>query len=70
MGSFFRKGSDNLLNGTIIGMIVGALVVWGQRVYDFVVPMIPESWMIFGEFSVPVILIAIGGLIGYIVDRV
>lgn len=70
MGNFFKKGTDGLLNGSVLGGIAGALVVWGQTVYNYIVPMIPESWQIFGEYSIPVIIIAIGVLIGYIVDRV
>lgn len=70
MGNFFKKGSDGLLNGSVLGGIAGALVVWGQKVYDVVVPMIPETWQIFGDYSIPVIIIAAGVLIGYLVDRI
>ena len=69
--SLLQRGKDNLANGAVLGGITGALIIYGQRVYDWLVPLIPESWIgIFPDgYGIPVILIGIGVLLGYIIDR-
>ena len=71
MTTLLQRGKDNLTNGAILGGITGALVVYGQNVYSWIVPIIPQSWIdVFPEgMGIAVILILIGSLIGYIVDR-
>lgn len=71
MASFFSKtGRDTLHNGTVLGAVAGALVVWGGKVNDFLMGIIPASWATFaGDWSIPIIIIALGGLVGYMVDR-
>jgi len=70
MGSFWKKGSDTLHNGTVLGAVAGALIVWGDKVYNWLIPVIPEAWITFaGDWSIPIILIGLGALLGYAVDR-
>lgn len=70
--SFWRKGGDTLHDGTILGAIAGALLIWGNQVSDWIVGILPESATTFAgdTFSLPIIFIGAGMVIGYIVDRV
>ncbi len=69
--SFLKRGSDGLSNGIIAGGLAGSLVVWGETVKTWAMDIIPLSWIdVFPEgYGLPIILISIGALIGYIVDR-
>lgn len=69
MTTFWRKTGDNLQNGTILGSLFGASIAWGSGIYDWVVEIVPTTWLYFGDYSIPIYLIAIGALIGYFVDR-
>lgn len=69
MATFWRRGTDNLKNGTILGGIFGLVIVFGQAIYDFFVDIIPESWIFLGSWSIPVYLVLVGALLGYIIDR-
>ena len=74
MASLFRKGSDGLQNGTILGALFGAALVYGEGVYDWIstnlLSLLPDSATTFaGDFTLPLLMIAGGALIGYIVDR-
>ena len=68
--SFWKQGRDTLANGSLLGGIAGALVVWGDKVYDWMVPLIPDAWTSFGgDYSIPIIVIGVGALVGYLIDR-
>lgn len=66
----FRKGLDSLSNGTVFGAIAGVLIVTGRSIYDAIVPRIPENIQILGEYSLPIYIIGIFTVLGYVVDRV
>ena len=70
--SFWKKGGDTLQDGTVLGAIAGALLVWGDKVSSWLIPMIPVSARTFAgdTFSLPIIFIGAGAILGYIVDRV
>ena len=70
MGTFWKKGSDNLYDGTIIGGLLRAAIVYGDKMYDWIVSFIPTTWNWFGDLTIPVLIIGAGLLIGYITDRV
>jgi len=66
----WKSGKDLLHNGTVLGAITGALLVWGDKVYNWIVSVLPASLMNFaGSWSIPIILVAAGALLGYVVDR-
>lgn len=69
MTSFWKKTGDNLQNGTILGALFGAAIVWGGGIYDWIVEMVPLNWLLIGDLSIPLYLVGAGALIGYIVDR-
>jgi len=70
MTKIFKKAQDNLANGAIFGAAVGVLVVYGQKVYEWLVPLIPEAATTFaGDFSIPIMVIGAFALTGYLLDR-
>jgi hypothetical protein len=66
--TFLKKGSDNLKNGIVLGGLFGAAIVWGNLIYSWVQTIIPSSWLVLGSFSLPVYLIVLGAIVGYIID--
>lgn len=72
MGNLLKKGSDNLLNGTILGAILGLAIVYGDKILAEVTKIIPSSWYLFESttLSLALILGGAGALIGYILDRI
>ena len=69
MTSFWKKAGDNLQNGTILGALFGAVIVWGSGIYDWVAGVVPTTWLYLGDYSIPVYLIVTGALIGYFIDK-
>ncbi len=71
MGSFWKSSiKDTAKNGTVLGGIMGAFVVWGDKVYNWIIQVIPDAWTTFaGDWSIPLIIIGIGIAIGYAVDK-
>lgn len=65
----WKSGKDTLHNGIVIGILLGIALVWGQPVYDWIVSIIPTTWDWLGTYTIPIIVIGIAGLVGYIVDR-
>ena len=65
-GFWFRMG-DNLKNGTVLGMLVALAMIWGNKVYDWLLINLPPAW----TSTIPLwaSLIIIGGIVGYIIDR-
>jgi hypothetical protein len=72
MSSIFKKGSDNLLNGAILGVLIGVLIgssniPFIQTAVSWITNLIPEAYhFMYMEWIVVGLL---GGIIGYIVDR-
>jgi len=64
-----KTGKDTLHNGAVLGALLAAAVIWGNIVYDWLIGVIPAEWLILGEFSLPVYLLVVGALLGYVVDR-
>ena len=70
MGSFWRKGSDSLKNGTIFGAVLGIAMISADKIMNFVESIIPQTWMVIpGGYSVQVYTVALLALVGYIIDR-
>ncbi len=67
--SLLKKGRDNLLNGTVLGGILAAAIIWGGTVYEWIEGIVPVDWLVLGEWSLPVYLLGVGALVGYIIDR-
>ena len=67
--NIFKKAKDNLANGALLGAILGAGIVWGDKVLGWIEGMVPEAWIVLGEWSIPIYLIAAGAFLGYAIDR-
>ena len=65
-----KRGSDGLLNGIFLGLAFSSAIIWGSEVYGWIEGIIPLNWQTFaGDFSIPLIILVAGGILGYIVDR-
>lgn len=69
MVSFWKQGKDTLHNGTVLGALLGVAIVWGSVILAKIEELIPVTWEVFGEYSIPVFIIGAGALIGYLIDR-
>jgi len=67
---FFQKGKDKLLNGIVLGALLGAAIVWGAQIYTWLIINVPSAWLVLGEWSLPIYVIGFGAILGYIVDRI
>lgn len=67
MAGFWVHLGDNLKNGTILGMIVAVTMIWGNKVYSWLLINVPPSW----TSAIPLwaYLLVLGGIIGYLIDR-
>jgi len=70
VSSMLQRGKDKLLNGVVLGALFGVAIIWGEPIYTWLLANIPSTWLVLGEFSLPVYVIGAGALIGYVVDRV
>ena len=61
---------DKLINGVVLGGLLGAAIVWGAPVYTWIIETVPPAWCVLGNLSLPLYLIGAGALVGYIVDKV
>lgn len=59
---------DGLILGALLGLVASYPKI-GEWLIDFLESVIPESWQIFGDFSITVFAIGIGAIIGLIVDK-
>lgn len=72
--SLAKRGSDNLINGAIVGALMGILLSsssfgWAQSITSWIVGVIPVAWTSWaGAYANYVVFGVIGGLIGYILD--
>ncbi len=69
MTSFWKKGSDTLHNGTVLGALAGLFIWQGASIYTWLIEQVPSVWLKLGTYSLPIYLIGAGALIGYIIDR-
>ena len=69
MTTFWKKTGDNLQNGAILGALFGASIAWGAGIYDWIVGVVPLTWLYFGDYSIQLYLVLVGALVGYLVDR-
>ena len=70
MSQLFQRGKDKLLNGIILGGLLGAAIVWGAPIYSWLIINVPSAWLVLGDLSLPIYIIGAGAIIGYIIDRV
>jgi len=65
--SFWIRMGDSLRNGTILGVLLGASIAWGNHVYSWLLINVPALWI----STVPLWawFIGIGGIAGYLIDR-
>lgn len=69
MGNIMKHGSDDLKNGLALGSFLGLAIIFGQKILDWITPLVPEAWQIFGDHSVSVIIVGISALAGYLIDK-
>ena len=71
MTDFWKASTkDKCKNGTVIGIFLSSIIIWGSGIYDWIVGIIPLTWQTFaGDFSIPIIILVAGGVLGYIVDK-
>ncbi len=67
--ALWKRGLDNLKNGTVLGALFGISIAYGRYLYNWLLLNIPTSWMYFGDLSIPIYLAIIGAGVGYFVDR-
>ena len=70
MASLLHRGKDKLLNGVVLGAMLGAAIVWGAPIYSWLIINIPSTWLVLGDLSLPIYIIGVGALAGYFVDRI
>ena len=70
MVGFWKKGRDTLHNGTVLGALAGLFIWQGANIYSWLIINIPSVWLKLGTYSLPIYLIGIGALAGYIIDRI
>jgi hypothetical protein len=72
--SLTKRGSDNLLNGAIVGAIMGVLLAsssfsWAQSIVTAVTGWIPSTWTSWAGTSANYVVFGLlGGIIGYVMD--
>jgi len=80
MTNIWKKGSDNLIDGTALAIILSIVLIWGQTwgkyISDWFVSM-HWTWLDSINYSVSgitftsiVLIIGISALVGYIIDRI
>ena len=72
MTSIFKKGTDNLLNGVVLGAGIGVLIAsseisWIQSLVGYMTNLIPAQYHF--QYIEYALLGLIGGITGYIIDR-
>jgi len=69
MASFWKQGKDTLHNGTVLGALLGIAIVWGSVILAKIEELIPATWEVLGEYSIPVYIIGACAILGYAMDR-
>ncbi len=73
MGNLWKKGSDNILNGTILGALLGVLLASSNISFlhtavMWVTNLIPSQYHFFAGFEY-LVWGVIGAIAGHIIDR-
>ncbi|MBU0958386.1 MAG: hypothetical protein KKB31_00430 [Nanoarchaeota archaeon] len=64
-----KTGSyDGLILGGVLGLIISYPSI-GNWILDLLDSVIPSTWDWFGSYSLTVFVVAIGCIIGFIVDK-
>lgn len=69
MASMWRHMGDCLKNGAFFGALAAVGIIFGEKIIDWLTKTIPENWIYLGNWSIPIYLIVILAITGYIVDR-
>lgn len=59
-------------DGAVMGGILGTIVAYptlSTKINSFLVGVFPSTWNWFGSFTQPLLIIAVGTLIGLLVDK-
>jgi len=67
--AIWKKAKDNLMNGAILGAVMGLAIVYSDKVIAFIEKTIPETYRYLGAWSIPLYIIGGLALVGYILDR-
>jgi len=67
MSSFWTRGRDKLQNGLCFGFLLGAAIIWGNKLYSWLLIQVPPLWT--QTIPLEVYILGICGLIGYFIDR-
>ena len=65
--ALWRSTGDNLKNGTILGMLMALAMIWGNKVYSWLLINVPSAWT--SVIPLWAYLIIIFGIVGYWIDR-
>jgi len=68
MATLFRRGRDFLGNGVIFGLVASSFLIWGNKIYSWLLINVPAYWTETIPLWVSVLII--GGIVGYVIDRV
>jgi len=62
---------DKLVNGTALGAIVGITLFWGSGIRDWIMDTFsaPSQLSFLGDLGLPLIVIGIFTLAGYLIDK-
>ncbi len=59
---------DSIIIGGLLGLMVGWPAI-AETVKGWIVTILPDSMLVFGDMSIGIYAVAIGLIIGYIVER-
>ncbi len=67
----FWKSSlkDTAKNGTVVGGLMGLFIVIGDTIVKSLKDILPSSWLILGDLSVPIYIILVSVIVGYAIDK-
>lgn len=62
---------DKLINGTVMGALLGAAIFWGSGIKDWIITSfsLPSQLSFLGDSGLPLIAIGILTLAGYLIDK-
>jgi uncharacterized protein involved in cysteine biosynthesis len=64
---------ENYKNGIVLGAVLGAAILWGDKLRDPLVKwlnsVIPSQVSFLGALWAPLVIIGVCALVGYLVDK-
>ena len=70
MGNFWNSSTkDKIRNGGVLGGLLGLSIWQGANIYSWILIHIPTSWLVIGDYSLPIYLIVAGIILGLIIDK-